>query len=190
MFLEHFCLEGEHNAIDRVMKLQGTLFSKDSGTKEPLKAQRVRLFEVLAHMSNKWTFKHGSESINMSCPPQLVATKTASYLAPQLAMQRLKALGKAWAFQPATARRSLSRYSFSRSEPGTGRVKPRGEEDSLQNLGFSCFFYRFELSSFFSFLNSILDRKEPKKDCICQRLLPEGLVWQREGLVLEGAWGS
>ena len=23
--------------------------------------------EVLAHMSNKWTFKHGQESVNMSC---------------------------------------------------------------------------------------------------------------------------
>lgn len=33
----------------------------------------IRLYgeaEVLAHMSNKWTFKHGQESLNMSCPGQ------------------------------------------------------------------------------------------------------------------------
>ena len=29
---------------------------------------RAKIADVLAHMSNKWSFKHGAESINMSCP--------------------------------------------------------------------------------------------------------------------------
>jgi len=44
---------------------------------------RAKIADVLAHMSNKWTFKHGQESVNMS-------------------------------------------YSFSRSEPGTGRLDTPG----------------------------------------------------------------
>ncbi|CAK9022382.1 unnamed protein product [Durusdinium trenchii] len=44
---------------------------------------RAKIADVLAHMSNKWTFKHGTESINMS-------------------------------------------YSFSRSEPSTGRLDTPG----------------------------------------------------------------
>ena len=47
--------------------------SHQSGTsssheKYPIKRSSIHpSVEVLAHMSNKWTFKHGQESINMSC---------------------------------------------------------------------------------------------------------------------------